>query len=356
MVFDGTSPSELAADGEAEADDGAPGEEPGEEPGGEPGGEPEEDFEEIDDEELEEESSVEVDVEIPQDGEAADAEEEGSMKTMGESFLEEAAAKQGTRRGARKRRRKSKREWWSSVFNDDFLLVSPQPKKRDTRREVDLIQQSLAVPPGSLVLDLACGSGRHAVAMARKNYRVVGVDLSLSMLARAGELAQEADQKINFIHGDMRDLGFNKTFDAVYCIGTSLGYFDEATNFKVLEGIYNALKPGAPLLIELANRDYVVPDQPNMVWFEMDGVVCMEETDFNYINSRLYVNRQLIMNNGERQSKHEYSVRLYSLHEIGQLLHSAGFAVTKVSGHYATSGAFFGPDSPRLIIVAERRR
>jgi hypothetical protein len=88
----------------------------------------------------------------------------------------------------------------------------------------------------------------------------------------------------------------------------------------------------------------------------MDGVVCMEETDFNYINSRLYVTRQLILNNGTRQKKHEYSVRLYSLHEVGQLLHNAGFAVTKVSGHHATPGSFFGTDSPSIFIVAERRR
>jgi SAM-dependent methyltransferase len=264
-----------------------------------------------------------------------------------------AAAK---RAKGRRRRRKRRAEWWAQIFDDDYVALLPQYTKRDTRRELDFIQKSLGVKSGELVLDLACGGGRHAVGMARRNYRVVGVDISLSMLASAGELAQDAGQKINFIHGDMRDLGFEKTFDGIYCLGTSFGYFDERTNALVLEGVYRALKPGRRFLLETVNRDYVITKQPNLIWFEGDKVVCMEETDFNYITSRIHVNRQIIVGNGERQKKHEFSVRLYSLHEIGQILHHAGFSVIQVGGHPATPGAFFGADSAQMVIVAERRR
>ena len=262
----------------------------------------------------------------------------------------------GRRRPRKRRRRHRKREWWATIFDDDYLAVIPEPSKRELRRDLEMISGSLGLSDGALVLDLACGDGRHAIGMARRNFRVVGVDLSLSMLARAGEKAQEAEQKINFIHGDMRDLGFEKTFDGVYCLGTSFGYFDDSQNVGVIEGVHRSLKPGAPLLIEVANRDHVITRQPTLKWFESDDVVVMEESDFNFINSRLYVSRQLILNGGKRQAKHQYSVRLYSLHEIGQLLHNAGFAVSKISGHPATPGSFFGVVSERLIIVAERRR
>jgi SAM-dependent methyltransferase len=254
-----------------------------------------------------------------------------------------------------RRKRKRARDWWLHIFDDDFLLVAPEKAKRELRREVDFIAQALDVKPGSLVLDLACGAGGQSVAMAKRNFRVVGVDLSLSMLARAGELAQEAGQKINFIHGDMRDLGFDRTFDGVFCIGTSFGFFDEDTNRKVLESVHKALKPGGAFLLEVVNRDYVIDKQPNLTWFEGKDVVCMEETDFNFINSRLYVTRQLIIGGGVRQTKHEYSVRLYSLHEIGLILHATGFTVNHVSGNISTPGMFFGAESPRLIIRAERR-
>ncbi|MBN2718424.1 MAG: class I SAM-dependent methyltransferase [Deltaproteobacteria bacterium] len=255
---------------------------------------------------------------------------------------------------ARKSRGK-KREWWATIFDDEYLMLLPERSPYEQQKQIDFIQRYLGLPPGALLLDLACGNGRNSIGMAQRNYRIVGVDLSLSMLARAGDAAQEAGQKINFIHGDMRDLGFDKTFDGVFSLDTSFGYFDEPTNVKVLQGIYRALKPGGTFLLELANRDFVIRQQPNMVWFQMDNMVCMEETDFNYINNRLYISRQLIIGDNEKQSKHEFSLRLYSLHEIGQLLHQAGFAVIKVSGHRATPGAFFGPESSKLIIIAERR-
>jgi SAM-dependent methyltransferase len=255
---------------------------------------------------------------------------------------------------ARKSRGK-KREWWATIFDDEYLMLLPERSPYEQQKQIDFIQRYLGLPPGALLLDLACGNGRNSIGMAQRNYRIVGVDLSLSMLARAGDAAQEAGQKINFIHGDMRDLGFDKTFDGVFSLDTSFGYFDEPTNIKVLQGIYRALKPGGTFLLELANRDFVIRQQPNMVWFQMDNMVCMEETDFNYINNRLYISRQLIIGDNEKQSKHEFSLRLYSLHEIGQLLHLAGFAVIKVSGHRATPGAFFGPESSKLIIIAERR-
>ncbi len=250
---------------------------------------------------------------------------------------------------------KGKREWWATIFDDEYLMLLPPRSPFETQKQIDFLQKTMGLPQGSLLLDLACGNGPNAIGLAQRGFRVVGVDLSLSMLARAGDAAQDAGVKINFIHGDMRDLGFDRTFDGVMCTDTSFGFFDEQTNMKVLNGIYRALKPGGVFLLEVANRDFVIRQQPNMVWFQMDNMVCMEETDFNYINNRLYISRQLIIGDNERQTKHEFSLRLFSLSDIGQLLHHTGFAVLKVSGHRATPGAFFGPESAKLIIVAERR-
>ncbi|MCP4676265.1 MAG: class I SAM-dependent methyltransferase [Deltaproteobacteria bacterium] len=313
--------------------------------------------------EIEEEIDVDVaETEEPREADSDEAEEEIDLDEAEEMTdsarmpVPPAARVSGGRTPRIRRRRKRPREWWSDIFDDDYLSLLPASAARDTRREVDFIEKNLSVNKESLILDLACGNGRHAVGMSRRGYRIVGVDLSLPMLARAGEAAQEADQKINFIHGDMRDLGFDQTFDGIYCVGTSFGYFDEPTNQKVLEGVAKALKPGAPFLLEVANRDHAIADQPNLTWFEGDGSVCMEETNFNFINSRLYVARQLIMGESGRQVKHELSIRLYSLHELGMMLHKAGLAVSQVAGHSATPGAFFGADSAYIIILASRRK
>ena len=63
-----------------------------------------------------------------------------------------------------------------------------------------------------MVLDLACGTGRHAIELTRRGYEVVGFDLSLAMLAKAAEEAQDRDQKLNFVQGDMREMTFDGTF------------------------------------------------------------------------------------------------------------------------------------------------
>ena len=350
-----------------------------------PGASPASDDEQLDDEQLEEdgESVTDVDIDITDeveemvDGGRRSADESADAAAVGgaqklppppppgggrpvSSFfkndkIDAANASLKLMAKTARKSRGQKREWWATIFDDEYLMLLPERSQYEQQKQIDFIQRYLGLPPGALLLDLACGNGRNSIGMAQRNYRIVGVDLSLSMLARAGDAAQEAGQKINFIHGDMRDLGFDKTFDGVFSLDTSFGYFDEPTNVKVLQGIYRALKPGGTFLLELANRDFVIRQQPNMVWFQMDNMVCMEETDFNYINNRLYISRQLIIGDNEKQSKHEFSLRLYSLHEIGQLLHQAGFAVVKVSGHRATPGAFFGPESSKLIIIAERR-
>lgn len=257
-------------------------------------------------------------------------------------------------RPARMRRRRADKEWWADIFDDDYLALLPTPHPRDERREMDFIERALTLPAGTLVLDLACGNGRNTVGMARRGYRMVGVDLSLPMLARAGEAAQDADQKINFIHGDMRDLGFDKTFDGVFCVGTSFGYFDDVTNLKVVEGVARALKPGGQFLIEVANRDFSLERQPSLTWFEGAGSVCMEETEFNYHTSRLQVTRQVIFNSDGRQTRYELSIRLYSLHELLDMLRQVGFSITRVDGHLATPGAFFGVDSAHIAVLAKK--
>jgi len=174
------------------------------------------------------------------------------------------------------------------------------------------------------------------------------------MLRQALAEAEDRGGDATFEEMDMRSLGFDEEFDAILSWHTSFGYFDDDANRGVLDGFYQALKPGGRLLIDVVNRDHGLGQHPNLVWFEGDDCVCMEETAFNYISSRLQVKRTVILQDS-RQLQHNYSLRLYSLHELGQLLHHQGFRVAEVSGIESTPGAFLGCFSARMIILAERR-
>lgn len=250
--------------------------------------------------------------------------------------------------------RRRRRFWWEELFNDDFLRTMEKLTPDQTRAEADAIEQALGVESGASILDVACGIGRQAIELARRKYDVVGLDLSLPMLSRASETAQDQNVKLTFAHADMAVMEYTEVFDAAYCVGSSFGFFDDARNVEVARRIHKSLKPHGTFLLGVLNRDHTIQHQPGMAWFEGDGCVCMEETAFNFITSRLSVKRTMIFDDG-RQREIEYSVRLYSLHELGQILHEAGFRILEVSGNVRTPGAFFGPASRELVILAQKR-
>jgi len=180
---------------------------------------------------------------------------------------------------------------------------------------------------------------------------VTGVDYSPDQLENAKALAFRCKSDAQFERADMRELDYDAAFDAIVCWNTSFGYFEEDKNVDVLRRIYRALRPGGTFLIDVANRDYAIGEAPSSEWFEGNECVCMDEMDLDAITSRLRVRRTLMLDDGDMRSCF-FTIRLYSLHELGKLLHSAGFRVTQASGDIATRGAFFANCSPRIIMRA----
>jgi SAM-dependent methyltransferase len=251
-------------------------------------------------------------------------------------------------------RNKKVRPWWEDLFNDDFIRAMEKLTDGQIKREADFIEDSLGVAQGAMVLDLACGTGRHAIELSKRGYNVVGFDLSLAMLARAADEAEERNAQLNFVQGDMREMTFDEMFDGIYCWSTSFGFFEEEKNMNVIQRVHRALKKGGQFLLDVVNRDYVARQSPSLVWFEGDGAICMDEMQVDWITSRMKIKRTMMIDDG-RSREIEFSMRLYALHELGKLLHDAGFRVAEVSGRVATPGVFFGADSPRTIILAEKR-
>ena len=246
------------------------------------------------------------------------------------------------------------RPWFVDLFDEDYLRTLPCLTPQATQAEAEFVINTMNLAPGAQVLDLGCGYGRHAMELAARGFHVVGLDLSTPLLVRGGEEANRRGLTINFVRGDMRELEFENQFDATYCLFSTFGYFDDETNKKTLQNVAKALKPGGKVLVEILNRDYVIADLPTRVWWEGDGCVVLEEVELNYFSSRIQVNRSVVFDDG-RQLEQEISVRAYSLHEVGKLMHAAGFRVLEVSGGYQTRGRFFGNQSRHIIVLAERK-
>ena len=244
--------------------------------------------------------------------------------------------------------------WFVDLFDEDYLRTLPFLTPQATQAEAEFAIDAMGLAAGAQVLDVGCGYGRHAMELAARGFHVVGLDLSTPLLVRGGEEAHRRGLTINFIRGDMRELDFEGQFDGAYCLFSTFGYFDDETNKKALQNISRALRVGGKVLIEILNRDYVIQDLPTRVWWEGEGCVVLEEVELNYFSSRIQVNRSVVFDDG-RQLEQEISVRAYSLHEIGKLMHAANFRVLEVSGGYQTRGRFFGNQSRHIIVLAERK-
>jgi SAM-dependent methyltransferase len=253
-----------------------------------------------------------------------------------------------------RRRRRRAKQWFEDIFDDDYLRTLPYLTPRQTEREAAFVAESMGVEPGAALLDLGCGYGRHAMELATRGCKVTGLDLSLPLLIRAADAARRVGVNVNFVHGDMREMTFESEFDGAYSMFTSFGYFDDDTNRKVAANLARAIRPGGKLLLDVVNRDYLVRDLPTRVWWQGEGCVVLEEVDFNYFSSRLQVQRSIIFEDG-RQAEQDISIRAYSLHEIGKVLHHSGFRVTEVSGGLGLRGKFFGAESRQLIVLAEKK-
>ena len=247
-------------------------------------------------------------------------------------------------------------EWPVAFFDDDYLKIyRPQLSPDVTQREVDFIEAALAVPPGGAVLDLACGFGRHAIGMAKLGFKVTGLDFNPRYLEIAAADAKAAGVQVTWRTGDMRALGFDKAFDAVYSYFTSFGYFGDDENEQVLAGIAQALRPGGSILLEMANRDRLLTHPQERSWTQReDGALLMEEITLEWVTSRVVSRQHLIDPQGGTQVTKEFSLRTYTCAELSALLRRQGLHVRAVFGD--AEGQPYVPDSRRLVIVAERSR
>ena len=140
------------------------------------------------------------------------------------------------------------------AFDEDYLyfyegLLTPER----TAAEVELVWKLLELEPGLELLDLACGHGRIANALAERRVRVTGLDATPLFLDLARRDAAERGVEVEYVEGDMRSLPWSERFDRVLCWFTSFGYFSDDENRQVLREVYDALKPGGLFAVEMNN-------------------------------------------------------------------------------------------------------
>jgi cyclopropane fatty-acyl-phospholipid synthase-like methyltransferase len=151
------------------------------------------------------------------------------------------------------------RNEWEEFFDEHAPEYMENSFTRNTLEEVDFIIEELGLGPGSRILDMGCGTGRHSVELAKRGYLMTGVDISSGMLAQAKKAARKAGVEVEWIKADATHFESKKLFDAAICLCEGafglLGMEGDAIehSLSILRKINQALKTDAKLILTAIN-------------------------------------------------------------------------------------------------------
>ncbi|OIP24335.1 hypothetical protein AUK22_08915 [bacterium CG2_30_54_10] len=234
---------------------------------------------------------------------------------------------------------------------DDYLYFyeTSLPEGRNNK-EVDLIESALKLKHEHRILDVACGHGRLTNLLAKRGYNLTGIDRSSGFLEIAGRDAKKLGLEVKYLPGDMRKLEFDSVFDRALVTFTAFGYFNDAENLNVLTQIRRALIPGGLFLFDVVNRDTFLRRYVPFIVTERDEDLMIDRPHFDYRTGRLTTHRTTIRAGKRRDMR--FSMRLYNLSELDNMLKQAGMLLVETYGSYA--GLALEQDPNRLVIVARR--
>lgn len=239
--------------------------------------------------------------------------------------------------------------WYSKWFNLDYLAL--YAGRNDAEAEAQGRFICSAAPPADFpnLLDCGCGAGRHLAVLSKSGYRGTGIDLSADLLSEAKR--RVLNSAVCLVRGDMRALPFSQSaFDLVTSLFTSFGYFDSDEEHAAVAAEWRrVVRPDGRVILDYLNPETavaaLVPEEEKII----SGRRVLISRRYDASANRLIKEISIIQPGGEEEHYRE-SVRLFSQAQLSALLKEAGFPAVSSYGDF--DGGKFGPNSPRLILVA----
>ncbi|HYN97062.1 MAG TPA: methyltransferase domain-containing protein [Pilimelia sp.] len=246
----------------------------------------------------------------------------------------------------------------TSAWYADFFTELPNTFWRAavpaeaTEAEVDFVVRAAGLRPGSRVLDVPCGSGRHALPLARRGCRVTGVDISAEAIAYAGRAAAAERLDLDPHVADMGALPPGLRADAAICMGNAFGYLEHAGTRRFLADLAAAVVPGGTLILDYGFvAESLLPGlrlvEPPMT---LGGVEATSVNEYDVIGSRWITS--FVFRRGAQESRGTSVQHVYTAAEVTRLVSEAGFAGVERYGD--VDGTPYGLGSHRLLLVARR--
>ncbi|MFD0836559.1 class I SAM-dependent methyltransferase [Mariniflexile aquimaris] len=234
--------------------------------------------------------------------------------------------------------------WFTSWFDTPFYHILYKDRdETEAQHFMDTLTGYLNIPEGGSILDLACGRGRHAVYLNTLGFDVIGADLSESSIAYAKEFENDT------LHFEVHDMckPFNKSFDAVFNLFTSFGYFEKnEDNLNTIKAIKSDLNESGFGVIDFMNSEFVIDNLVPEEVKTVDGI------DFNlkrYVADGYIIKDISFTTDGEHY-KFQERVRAFTLADFEALFEQADVYLLDVFGDYKLRK--FNPQtSERLVMI-----
>ncbi len=245
------------------------------------------------------------------------------------------------------------KEWFEDerFWVDTYPFMFPDKRFEQAAEQMEKLLELTKFEPCD-VLDLCCGPGRCSLVLARKGFRVTGVDMTAFLLDKAREKAAHEELAIEWVQEDMRLYKRVEAYDLVINMFTSFGYFDrKEDDLVVLRNIFDSLKPGGHLVIDLVGKEMLARGlQPTSSEKLPDGRMMIERHHIFDDWSRIY-NEWIILDK-ENIKTFTFYHTIYSGQELKARLVRTGFTEIKLYGDL--DGNDYDQDANRLIAVAKK--
>lgn len=260
-----------------------------------------------------------------------------------------------------------KKDWVRNLFiehADLFSKIFIEKRVEQTKNEIYgvlKIFKQTGIEDGATILDLGCGIGRHSVELAKKGYKVMGIDLSPIYIEIARKRAFELNlqNKIQFEIVDERELRkslSSEKFNGIINMFTSFGFYNDETNKDILSQCKDLVKKDGIFIMEIVNRDWIVRNFQEKSYIHSGDLFLFEENKLDLENSRKKDIWRFFKKQNDESCKLEAEVeidlRIYCLHELIDLFKRTGWNYLKAYGDLELNEPSI--NSNRLVVVAKK--
>lgn len=238
----------------------------------------------------------------------------------------------------------STKKWYASWFDTPFYHILYKDRDyAEAEAFMTTLTNYLNLPEQAKILDLACGKGRYSIFLNTLGYDVIGADLSENSITHAKQFEN------NTLHFKVHNmcLPYGETFDAVFNLFTSFGYFEnENDNLSTIKAIKADLNEFGFGVIDFMNSNYVINNLVEKDTKTVDGI---EFTMTRRVENG-YIIKDISFTFEDEDYQFQEYVRAFTLSDFETLFENAGVYLLDVFGDYKLN-KFDVNNSERLIMI-----